>query len=80
MRFLGRFAHFWYDFIVGDDWRLALGVVIAVPLAYAAAHDGVNAWWLMPIAVTALLTASVVHAARRANRADRAADLPDRAA
>jgi len=23
---LVAFAHFWYDFIVGDDWRVAVGV------------------------------------------------------
>ena len=23
---LGAFARFWYDFVVGDDWRVAVGV------------------------------------------------------
>ena len=26
-----RFARFWYDFIVGDDWRVAVGVVAGSP-------------------------------------------------
>jgi hypothetical protein len=30
------FLRFWYDFIVGDDWKIAAGVVIAVGLLVAA--------------------------------------------
>ncbi len=26
MRFVYGFARFWYDFIVGDDWRIAVGI------------------------------------------------------
>ena len=28
---LGAFARFWYDFIVGDDWRVAVGVARGSP-------------------------------------------------
>jgi hypothetical protein len=24
------FSHFWWDFVVGDDWRSAAGVVLAI--------------------------------------------------
>lgn len=68
MKFVSRFARFWYDFIVGDDWRLAMGVVIAVPAAYVGAHGGVNVWWLLPLAVTMLLSLSVGLTARKARR------------
>jgi hypothetical protein len=27
MRFAAGFARFWWDFVVGDDWRIAVGVV-----------------------------------------------------
>jgi hypothetical protein len=27
MRFLKAFGRFWWDFVVGDDWRIAAGVV-----------------------------------------------------
>lgn len=30
MRFVIGFFRFWYDFIVGDDWRIALMVVISL--------------------------------------------------
>ena len=26
------FGQFWYDFIIGDDWKIAAGVVLAVAL------------------------------------------------
>lgn len=26
MRYVRRFFRFWYDFVVGDDWRIAAGV------------------------------------------------------
>ena len=29
MRHIRSFLHFWWDFIVGDDWRVAVGVVLA---------------------------------------------------
>ena len=32
MKFVGGFFRFWYDFIVGDDWRVAVGVVLALAL------------------------------------------------
>src|SRR6185295_13915264 len=58
------FGRFWYDFIIGDDWRLALGVVVAITVVFIAAHHGADWWWLLPLAVAALLTVSVTHAAR----------------
>ena len=64
MRLLKTFGRFWYDFIVGDDWRLAIGAVAAITVMFAAAHHDVNAWWLLPVAVPTLLGVSLVHASR----------------
>jgi hypothetical protein len=36
MRFVKAFFQFWYDFIIGDDWKIAVAVV-AVLLAGALA-------------------------------------------
>jgi hypothetical protein len=30
MKFLKAFGEFWYDFIIGDDWKIALAVVLAL--------------------------------------------------
>jgi hypothetical protein len=32
MRFLTEFGRFWYDLLVGDDWKIAVSVVVAVGL------------------------------------------------
>ena len=65
MKHLATFGRFWYDFIIGDDWRLAVGVVAAIIVVFVAAHNGVDSWWLLPVAVATLLTVSVSHATRR---------------
>ena len=36
MKFLKAFGEFWYDFIIGDDWKIAVGVVVALALLLAA--------------------------------------------
>ena len=45
------FFRFWYNFIVGDDWTVAAGVIGALAVTSLLVHRGVAAWWLMPIAV-----------------------------
>jgi hypothetical protein len=47
---------FWYDFIVGDDWRGAAAVALTLAVTALLAHVvHVNAWWLMPVGVFAAL-------------------------
>jgi hypothetical protein len=53
------FLRFWWDFVVGDDWRAALGVVLAIAATAALVAAGVDAWWLMPIAVALVLALSL---------------------
>ncbi|MEU4295622.1 hypothetical protein AB0E63_46030 [Kribbella sp. NPDC026596] len=36
MKFLKSFGQFWYDFIIGDDWKIAVAVVLALVVLYAA--------------------------------------------
>ncbi|MGA9314452.1 MAG: hypothetical protein WBV77_07475 [Solirubrobacteraceae bacterium] len=57
-----------WDFVVGDDWRIALGVVFALGLTALAAETSVSAWWIMPLAVLVLLALSIRRAARGATR------------
>ena len=60
MRRIRAFGHFWWDFVVGDDWRSAAGVVIAIGVTAALVAAGVDAWWLMPVAVAAVLLVAYV--------------------
>lgn len=53
-----------WEFVVGDDWRTALGVVIALSITALIASANVSAWWVMPIAVFGLLAISIFRATR----------------
>ena len=64
MRRLKAFGAFWWDFIVGDDWVLAAGVVAALAVTWFLTHRDISAWWLLPLAVVALLVLSLRRAAR----------------
>ena len=57
-RLAGILGAIW-DFVVGDDWVTAAGVAVAVALTAAIAGAGAPAWWVMPVAVAVLLTASL---------------------
>jgi len=65
MMYLKSFLRFWYDFIVGDDWMIAAGVVMALVVSAALARRDVHAWWLMLVAVVVLLAASLWRETRR---------------
>ena len=51
-----------WDFVVGDDWRVAAGVVVALGLTAVVAGVGGIAWWIAPVVVGALLGLSVYRA------------------
>jgi hypothetical protein len=56
---------FWYDFIIGDDWRIAVSVVIGLVATYLVSLTPVPAWWIVPAALVVFLPASVWRASRR---------------
>jgi hypothetical protein len=53
-----------WEFVVGDDWRTAAGVIVALALTAAIAAAGVAAWWVTPVAVLVLLVTSIRRALR----------------
>jgi hypothetical protein len=59
-----RFFRFWYEFVVGDDWRVAAGVAIAISVSAALVAGGIPAWWFLPLAVAAVLYVSLRREAR----------------
>jgi hypothetical protein len=67
MRRVRAFGRFWWDFVIGDDWRAAAGVALALGVTAAVVAAGLDAWWLMPLAVAAVLLLSL----RRETRASR---------
>ena len=56
---ISAFGRFWWDFVVGDDWVSAAGVIAGLAITAALAS-----WWVLPIAVALVLTVSLVRAAR----------------
>jgi hypothetical protein len=58
------FLQFWYDFVVGDDWQVAVAVVAALALTYAISPTSIPAWWILPATVVILLPLSLWRVAR----------------
>lgn len=62
---LRRFVAFWSDFVFGDDWRMAFGVLVGLGLTAVAAHAMDRpAWWLLPLVVIGILAFSLWTATR----------------
>ena len=55
MKFLKAFGQFWYDFIIGDDWKIAVAVVAALGLTLAASGTGIVAGTAVSLVGAALL-------------------------
>ena len=62
---LRAFMGFLYDFVVGDDPLIAVVIALALGITAVIAGWGAPAWWVMPAAVVAVLTFSVLRASPR---------------
>jgi uncharacterized membrane protein len=58
------FGFFWYDFLIGDDLIGFAIVVIALQGTHILVNAGTNAWWLLPLAVAALLPINLFRVTR----------------
>lgn len=59
MKYITAFVLFWVDFVVGDDWRIAVMVVAGMALTAACVTQGWPAWWLLPVIVATYLGVSM---------------------
>ena len=68
MSIVRGFFRFWYDFIVGDDWRIAAGVVVVLAAgALLVATDALPDDVLMPLlgaGIVVVVSISIVAGAR----------------
>ncbi|MDX6510991.1 MAG: hypothetical protein QOE36_495 [Gaiellaceae bacterium] len=64
---LRAFGAFWWDFVIGDDWRVAAGLALAIGATALLDRAGVSAWWLLPPATIALLYASLRRAVKKSH-------------
>jgi len=53
------------DFVAGDDVWVAVGVACAVVLTAVLARLPLDPWWLLPLAVPAIVATSLLRATRR---------------
>ena len=66
MRRITTLARFLYEFVVGDDATIAVGVIAALAVTAAFPNAGGGAFWIVPVVVVALLGVSVARVARKA--------------
>ena len=73
MRYLTGFLRFWWDFIIGDDWKIAAGValVLAVDAGLVAATNLPNSVIALvgAIGIVSVAMASIVGGALSQRRA-----------
>ena len=60
MRTIKGFGRFWFDFIVGDDWRIAAGVVVVLGLGAVALRADVLSDSLLAVLIAAAIVAVVL--------------------
>lgn len=59
-RWPAAFARFCYEFVVGDTPELAVGVALIMVCVWALVRaGGATSFWVIPLAVTALLALSL---------------------
>ena len=61
---LAAFGRFWWEFVIGDDWLVAVLVVAAIGATAVLAAANLAAWWLLPIAILGVLWVSLRRAIR----------------
>jgi hypothetical protein len=54
------FGRFWFDFLVGEDWRIAAGVVVALGLGAIAVRAELFSDSLLAVLVGAAIVAVAV--------------------
>jgi hypothetical protein len=63
---IGRFL---YRFIVGDDWTVAVAMLLALAATGVLAADRISAVWLVPVVAIAMTGVSLRRSTRRRQKA-----------
>jgi hypothetical protein len=66
MKQLAAFGRFWWEFVIGDDWLVAVLVAAAIGATAVLAAASVAAWCLLPLAVPVVLWLSLRRTIRSA--------------
>lgn len=63
---LRTFGAFWLDFVVGDDWVLAVAVAVALTATWVLSRTTWGStWWIVPAVVLPVLMLSLWRKVRR---------------
>ena len=65
------FVKFWYGFIIGDDWTMAVAVAVGLAVTALLHAKGVGIWWLVPLIVIVVVGLDLERASRRARPLER---------
>ena len=65
LRAVAGVGRFLYGFVVGDDWRAALAMLLALVITALFVVNGVNAWYLVPLLAVVMTGVSLRRQARR---------------
>jgi len=55
MKFIKGFGQFWYEFIIGDDWKIAAAVVIGLAISVAGLKANILSDGALAVAAAALI-------------------------
>jgi len=70
MGVIGAVARFVYAFIFGDDWSVAVVILLGLVATGWLISNAISAWWLVPLLAIAMTGISLQRARRsRASRA-----------
>jgi uncharacterized membrane protein len=58
------FGDFWFDFLIGDDWRGTVGLIIAFILTGWLNRSDTASWWIVPTAVMVLMPFNLLRVTR----------------
>ena len=58
-------ARFLYRFVVGDDWTVALAILLALAATGVLVANHISAWWLVPFVAIFMTGVSLRRSARQ---------------
>ena len=74
-----KLGAFLWDFVVGDDWVSAAGIILALGATAVMSRSTSSGWWILPLAVIMLLALYLWRTVRGAARRCEEASTDERA-
>ena len=62
---LRAFLRFWIGFVIGDDWMIAMAILLGLGASWGLVRAGEPAWWPLPVVVVLVVLLSLRRAIAR---------------